>query len=121
MISDYFLVRNTELDVDDLYTRDGAYSFTGGYNFIALVALVAATAPLVPGFFNTLTAPLGFGALSAVQGTLGFTVEAVATNLFDEIYQWSWFVAFFTAGGVYWLGMKVKGTAVNPSLSKATS
>jgi NCS1 family nucleobase:cation symporter-1 len=102
MISDYFLVRKTELDIDDLYERDGAYSFSGGFNWVAMLALVVAVAPLVPGFLASLKV-------------------MSPSELFLKIYQWSWFVSFLLAAFVYWAGMRVTKAASKPSLSKAPS
>ncbi len=89
MIADYFLLRGTELDTDDLYVRGGRYEYRGGWNPVALVALVAAVAPLIPGFLASLkvTKP---------------------PQVFLEIYNWSWFVAFAVAGGTYLVGMKLR-------------
>lgn len=44
MITDYFLVRRTRLDVASLYTRNGAYEYRNGFNSRALIALVAGIA-----------------------------------------------------------------------------
>ncbi len=44
MITDYFLVRRTRLDVASLYTRNGAYEYRNGFNPRALIALVAGIA-----------------------------------------------------------------------------
>lgn len=89
MIADYFLVRKTELDIDDLYRRGGRYEFSSGFNPIALAAFVLGVAPLLPGFLASikLASPPGF---------------------FIDLYNWSWFVAFFLAGGLYLAGMKLR-------------
>ena len=49
LIADYFLVRRTDIDVDDLFKKEGKYTFSGGWNIVALVALVLAVIPNVPG------------------------------------------------------------------------
>src|SRR6201999_2484957 len=41
MIADYFLVRHADLQVDDLYTEAGAYTYSNGFNFRAIWALIA--------------------------------------------------------------------------------
>lgn len=86
MISDYFLVRRTELSLEDLYRRGGEYEFRGGFNVVALIALAVAIVPLLPGF----VASLGLASPPA------FLIE---------LYNWSWFVSFVTAGAVYYVGM----------------
>jgi NCS1 family nucleobase:cation symporter-1 len=41
LIADYWLVRKTNLNLEDLYTEKGTYTFTRGFNFRAIAALVA--------------------------------------------------------------------------------
>ena len=88
MIADYFALRRCRLDVDELYRRDGAYAYTRGFNLVALAALAIGVAPNVPGFL---------GALGVVD----------PGPVFSKIYEWTWFVAFFAAGGSYIAGMKL--------------
>jgi nucleobase:cation symporter-1, NCS1 family len=89
MIADYYLLRRRLLVVDDLYRRGGEYEYRGGWNPIALVALVIGIAPNVPGFL---------GAIGVMQPAAGFV----------RIYEWAWFVSFFLAGAVYLVGMKLQ-------------
>ena len=85
LIADYFLIRKTELDVEDLFRREGRYTYKNGWNPVALVALAVGVAPNVPGFFHA----------------AGF-VESVPA-FFDGIYVYAWFVGFFLSGGLYYL------------------
>jgi NCS1 family nucleobase:cation symporter-1 len=85
LIADYYLVRRTELDLDDLYRRDGRYRYVRGFNPAALVALAAGVAPNVPGFLQA----------------AGFIDSA--PPLFARLYTYAWFVGFLLAGGLYWL------------------
>ena len=57
MIADYFLVRKTRLEVDDLYRRNGAYEYRNGVNWRAMVALGAGIAVALCGLF--IPAPAG--------------------------------------------------------------
>lgn len=98
MIADYFGVRKTELDTDDLYRRGGAYEYSAGWNPVAIIAFVIAVAPLLPGFL----ASLGVGSPPA---------------FLRELYNWSWFVAFALAGGTYLVGMRVRGASGARDLS----
>src|SRR5437870_1551069 len=41
MICDYFVIRRRILLLDDLYLRQGAYEYSGGFNWLALTALAA--------------------------------------------------------------------------------
>src|SRR3954471_21647050 len=54
MIVDYFVLRKRELVVEDLYRRGGAYEYTRGVNWVAIIALVAGIAPNLGGFLGAL-------------------------------------------------------------------
>src|SRR5258706_4293457 len=41
LIADYFVVRKRQLNVRDLYIRNGVYEFTSGFNFKAIAAVIA--------------------------------------------------------------------------------
>jgi nucleobase:cation symporter-1, NCS1 family len=84
MVADYFLIRGTELDVDSLYHREGAYHYTKGINPIAIGALV----------FGVGTALVGLGVR-----TLHF------------LYDYAWFVGFLTAGTAYVALMRLAAPA----------
>ena len=88
MVCDYFLIRHTELDVNSLYHREGAYHYTKGINPRAVVALV-----------------LG----------VGIALIGLAVKPLHFLYDYAWFVGFFMAGIVYVLLMKIPATA--PRLS----
>jgi nucleobase:cation symporter-1, NCS1 family len=74
MIADYFVVRRAELDVDDLYLRGGAYEYSGGVNYRAMIALVVGVAVALVGL--------------------------VVPNL-RWLYDYSWFVGFIVSGTAY--------------------
>ena len=84
LLVDYYLLRRTELDLEGLFSHEGPYEYRGGYNRVALVALVAGVAPSVPGFLEA-----------------AGLVEAVPA-LFGSMYTYAWFVGFAIAGGLYW-------------------
>ena len=95
MICDYFLVRRTRLDVDDLYNPRGRYA---GVNPVAIVALVIAVLPNIPGFINAATNSAG-------------TVEAYFPPFWDGIYTYAWFVGFILGFVIYAAGMFASGKA----------
>jgi NCS1 family nucleobase:cation symporter-1 len=86
MIVDYWILRRTVLDVDDLYRPEGRYRFSGGYNVPALLAVLVAVLPVIPGFLNAATTEGG--------------VVADPTFL-DELYRYGIFVTFGLAAAVY--------------------
>ena len=76
MIADYFVLRRTRLDADALYDPHGEFA---GVNRRAIVALVLAVLPNLPGFIN------------AAGNTAG-TDRALFPSFFDTIYSYAWFV-----------------------------
>ncbi|HXZ13985.1 MAG TPA: NCS1 family nucleobase:cation symporter-1 [Candidatus Sulfotelmatobacter sp.] len=67
MIADYYVLRKRVISTDDLFTRGGAYEFSGGFNWRAVLALVA-------GIFVAL---------------IGLWVPVL-----HSLYQYAWFVGF---------------------------
>ncbi len=99
VIADYFLVRRTEVSLEDLYRKDGAFWYRGGFNRVALVALLLGVAPNVPGFL----AQAGF-------------VESVPA-IFESIYTYAWFVGFLISAAVYTVAMGSSGRAASSASS----
>src|SRR6187455_217956 len=52
LIADYYFIRKQILNVDDLYSSKGRYSYGGGFNRTAVVALLLGILPNVPGFLT---------------------------------------------------------------------
>lgn len=86
MIVDYFVIRRTELDLEGLYREHGPYRYRGGFNPIALIALVLAVLPCVPGFLHV----------------AGFVSVGEGGSIWLRIYDYAWFVGFLLGGGLYW-------------------
>ncbi len=80
MIADYFLIRKCDLQVDDLYRRNGVYEFRNGVNYRAMVALACGVAIAL----------------------LGLVVPPLRW-----LYDYAWFVGFFVSGGLYTLLMQL--------------
>ncbi|HEX3683427.1 MAG TPA: NCS1 family nucleobase:cation symporter-1 [Bryobacteraceae bacterium] len=79
MITDYFLLRGTSLDVQSLYRRGGLYEYRNGINSRALIALAA-------------------GVLVALCGLVIPTLR--------WLYDYSWFIGFAVSGTVYRISMR---------------
>lgn len=92
LVADYFFVRRQRLAVNDLYRKEGAYTYVGGWNPVAMYSL-------------------GLGILAALVGLLipGLRI----------IFDFAWFVGFFVALFAYLLMMKSNGAA--PSATKRPS
>jgi NCS1 family nucleobase:cation symporter-1 len=81
LIVDYWILRKTKLDLGALYTPDGAYRYDGGWNLMAVAATLAGTLVALLGVFWSPMRPIS---------------------------DWSWFVGFSIAGGLYWLLMRLR-------------
>jgi len=88
ILVDYFLVRKTYLDVDDLYRRDGRYA---GVNPVAILALVLGVIPNIPGFL----ANIGL-----------FTQSGPVTVMIVNLYNYAWFIGLGISGLVYYILMR---------------
>ena len=74
LIADYWVVRGTQLKLEDLYLPDGIYRYRGGWNFKAVAATLLGCA-------------LAWG---------GFVIPALR-----PLYDYAWFVGFGVAFVVY--------------------
>ncbi len=92
MIVDYFFIRKKELNVNELYSQNGQYTYSAGFNRNALLALLLAIVPNIPGFL--------------------VTIKVIEENVFgvwvSHLYNYAWFVGFFVSGLVYLVLMKQK-------------
>ena len=92
MIADYFFIRKKNLVADDLYKHGGVYSYTNGFNFKAIIALLIGIVPNIPGFL--------------------LQVKLVSATAFphwiSQLYNYAWFVGFIVSGLVYLILMKKK-------------
>jgi NCS1 family nucleobase:cation symporter-1 len=88
MIADYYLLRRARLKVEDLYSRSGEYTYKSGINWKAVVVLVLAILPNVPGFINAATG------------------KSIFPAFFDTIYTYAWFVGLPLAAGLYYVVMR---------------
>ncbi len=83
LICDYFVLRHAKLHLEELYSKEGRYWYSGGFNIKAIIALVAGILPLVPGFL----------------GTIGATTVA---PYWTTLYHYAWFISFGVSFIVYW-------------------
>ena len=85
LIVDYYFIRKTQLDVEQLYKADGKYSYGNGWNNAAVIAFVLGVLPNIPGFLNA-AFPASFGDTS---------------DFFKAIYTYAWFVGIAISAVVY--------------------
>jgi nucleobase:cation symporter-1, NCS1 family len=79
MITDYFLLRHTNLDVGELYNPNGIYRYAKGINYRAMLALAAG---IVVALIGLLVPPLRW------------------------LYDYAWFVGFLVSSATYWVAMR---------------
>lgn len=96
LIVDYYLIRKKHLVVDELYSHSGRYTYTGGFNRSAILALIAGILPNIPGFLTT-----------AKICTAAQMPDWIPGWIYG-MYHYAWFVGFFVSSFVYWIMMKLK-------------
>mgnify|MGYP000974620467 FL=1 len=92
MIVDYYFIRNKELITAELYNSKGIYSFSNGFNYAAIIALLIGIAPNVLGFLATIK-----------------VIDATSIpSWIIQLYNFAWFVGFFVSGITYYILMRNK-------------
>ena len=84
ILVDYFLIRKTELNVEDLYRSSGIYA---GVNPVAIIALVVGVLPNIPGFLANI----------GLYSGSGFVVD---------LYNYAWFIGLGISSLVYYVLMR---------------
>jgi NCS1 family nucleobase:cation symporter-1 len=90
MICDYWVIRKQNLSLKDLFLENGIYRYSNGINWRAVIAMIVAIVPVVPGFLRAATTPGG---------------AVAAPNFFDNIYTYAWFVTFAISSVIYFVLM----------------
>lgn len=100
MMVDYFVIRRTYLNIEDLYRHDGVYAYKNGWNRIAITAFIAGVLPNIPGFLE-----------AAFPETFTYI-----PHFFKTIYAYAWFLGLAISSVMYTIGMKCrfKGSAAYP-------
>lgn len=98
LIADYYFVRKTRLDLEQLYKREGIYWYAKGFNPVGLFALLAGIAPCLPGFLIS-TSVIEFNSLGNGRVESFFRISS-------ELYQYAWFISFAIAGLAHAAGMR---------------
>ncbi|KAG2437358.1 hypothetical protein HXX76_006013 [Chlamydomonas incerta] len=90
VMSDYFIVRRRQLDIDSLYSKGekSIYWYKGGWNTAALWAILIGVMPTLPGFLGTI------GVVSGLP------------PIFGQLYDLAWFVGVAVSSVVYCLLMR---------------
>lgn len=87
LITDYFLLRKQTLNIDELFSSTGRYSYNKGWNPWALLAFGAAVLPNLPGFLHA----------------SGFVANVAP--FWDTLYGYAWFLGAGIASVIYYAAM----------------
>ena len=90
LICDYWVLRRQKLNLAALFDPNGRYSYRKGFNWLAILALIIAIEPVVPGFLHAATTPGG---------------QVYDPDFLDKLYTYSWFVTFTLGFTVYYFLM----------------
>jgi NCS1 family nucleobase:cation symporter-1 len=91
LIADYWVLRHQQLSLPDLFRENGLYRYRKGWNPAAIIALVIAVAPVVPGFIRAAMTPGG---------------NVPNPSFLDHLYQYAWFVTFGLSFVIYLVLMR---------------
>ncbi len=91
LIADYWVLRRERLSLPDLFREQGAYTYRRGVNPAAMIALVLAVLPVVPGFVHAARTPGG---------------NVANPGFLDHLYQYAWFVTFGLSFVIYLVLMR---------------
>jgi NCS1 family nucleobase:cation symporter-1 len=94
LIADYWIIRRQQLDLKDLFSVEGRYTYSNGFNLKAIAALVIAILPVIPGFLRAASTPGG---------------QVPNPGMFDTLYTYAWFVTFALSFFVYLTLMRTPG------------
>jgi nucleobase:cation symporter-1, NCS1 family len=101
MIADYYFIRKQQLTTADLYKVNGQYTFSNGFNYRAIIALLLGIVPNIPGFLTTIKV---------------IAPDSVPVWI-SQLYNYAWFVGFFISGFAYLLMMRNYKPLVSDSLT----
>jgi NCS1 family nucleobase:cation symporter-1 len=96
LIADYYFIRRQELDLTGLYTLNGAYHYSNGFNGRAIGCLLLGIVPNIPGFL----------------ATIGLLSPGILPAWITQLYNYAWFVGFFVSGLSYSLLMRTQRISI---------
>ncbi|HSL00969.1 MAG TPA: NCS1 family nucleobase:cation symporter-1 [Rubrobacteraceae bacterium] len=101
MIMDYWILRRRRLDLADLYKHEGRYTYSAGWNWRAIAAVLIGVVPVLPGFFKAATTP-------------GFAGVFENPTFVESLYNYGLFFTFGVAAVAYLLFSMIGGRATEP-------
>jgi len=103
LIADYFVIRKTNLVLNDLYKRGGVYEYTRGVNVRAVIAFVSGVAAALSGLAFRPFAAEGYSP----------ALRALASFLYGA-FNYAWFVGFGVSFIVYLVLMRSRRPTAAP-------
>ncbi|KAI0297023.1 NCS1 nucleoside transporter family [Multifurca ochricompacta] len=89
MITDYWLVHRTRVDVPSMYRPHGRYRYTYGVNWRAAFAIIVSVPPTLPGLINSINTKIQVGVgtrLFDIAYILGFTLASIVHFTLSELF-----------------------------------
>jgi len=89
MISDFWIVHHTRLDIIAMYHPHQRYRYTHGYNWRAITAFVIGVAPNLPGFIQTINPSINVGNaihLFDIAWLLGFSLSFIVYTVINHFW-----------------------------------
>jgi NCS1 family nucleobase:cation symporter-1 len=110
LITDYWLVRDRELTLGDLYRTRGTYRYSGGWNWRAVVATLigcglAWCGPIV-------------ARLASLAGVAQSPRVASLLWFLYLLYDYAWFVGFGASAAAYFLLMNLSPPRGQPEIDQ---
>ncbi len=90
LICDYWVLRHKTMNLRGLYDPNGPYTYSGGFNWCAIIAFIIAVSVCLPGFLH-----------AASGGSINLL------PFLQPLYSYSWFVTFAIAFVLYGLMMRI--------------
>jgi nucleobase:cation symporter-1, NCS1 family len=91
LLADYLALRKTHLDLAGLYRREGPYWYSGGFNWLAITAMILGILPCIPGFLAQVST---------------YYAEVVP-KFWADLYLYAWFISFSVSFVAYLVPMRV--------------
>ena len=107
MIVDYWIVRKRQLDLAELYKMDGRYSYSNGWNWRAVTAVLIGVVPVIPGFLKAATTP-------------GFAGVFQNPTFIESLYNYGLFFTFGVSALAY-LALSMLGGRPEPAREPETT
>ncbi|KAI0067621.1 NCS1 nucleoside transporter family [Artomyces pyxidatus] len=89
MVTDYWLVHRTKVDVPSMYRPHGRYRYKGGVNWRAAAALLVSVPPNLPGLINNINPKIKVGNaafLFDIAYLLGFTLASSVYFILSKLF-----------------------------------